>query len=128
MIFAIVTAILAYQRAKEGGRNGWVWAIVGAVVYVGTQLLVGLAAGVFLGFGVALLGWSESVFEDYEILITLLGLGGAIAASWLLIKFLSRIHYEEPIMMPSPPPPPRSFGEIPGTPEEKFHSNPPDPQ
>jgi len=107
MIFAIVTAILAYQRAKETGRNAWLWAIIGASVYIGSQLIVGLAVGVFLGFGVAFLDWPESVFEDYQLGITILGLLGAIAASWLLIKFLSRVPAEEPMMTAPPPPPPQ---------------------
>jgi hypothetical protein len=110
MILAIITAVLAYQRAKGAGRKGWLWAVVGAVVYIGTQLFVGLAAGVFLGIGVALFGWPDSVFDDYQILITILSLIAAIAASWLLIKFLSRTPAEEPVSMPPPPP---TFGELP---------------
>ena len=59
MILAIVFAILAYQKAKASGRNGWLWVFIAIAVYIGVQLLAGLAIGVVLAIGVGLMGWPE---------------------------------------------------------------------
>lgn len=59
-------------------------------VYIGTQLIVGAVIGIFLGIGVALLEWPESVFDDYTLLINIVAIAAAFLASWLLLKFLDR--------------------------------------
>ena len=111
MILAIVFAILAYQKAKASGRSGWLWAFIALAVYIGVQLLAGLAIGVLLGIGVAVMGWPESVFTAYEIVINIVAIVGAIVASWLLLKYLDRVPDEQPMMMPPPPPPPTFSNE-----------------
>ena len=112
MIFAIITAILAYRRAKENGRNGLLWAAIGAVVFIGAQLIVTLGAGFLLGMGIAFLGWSESIYDDTMFVgpITVVAIGASIFASWLLLRYLNRPINEEPFDLPSPPPPP-IFGD-----------------
>jgi hypothetical protein len=90
MVFAIITAWLAYKRAKDNGRNGILWAIVGLIVYLGTQLLIGAVIGIFFAFGIALLDWPEAIFDDYTLPINIAAIAGAFLASWLLLKFLDR--------------------------------------
>ena len=59
MILAIIFAVLAYQKAKASGRNAWLWVFIAIGVYIGVQLLPGVAIGVVLAIGVGLLGWPE---------------------------------------------------------------------
>lgn len=105
MIFAIVAAVLAYQRAQASGRKGWVWAIAGLGVYIGVQLLVGMAAGMIIMVGVLAFRWSESTISDYELPINIVAIAAAFAATWGLLKFLDRPRREEVAAMPPPPPP-----------------------
>jgi hypothetical protein len=110
MIFAIVAAILAYKRASANGRNGWLWALAAAALFIGTQLVISTGAGVLMGFGIALFGWSETMFEDnlYVGPITVVAIGASILATWLLLRYLDKPLAEE-ADSPRPPPPP-SFG------------------
>ncbi|HEX6125025.1 MAG TPA: hypothetical protein VFZ23_06575 [Pyrinomonadaceae bacterium] len=110
MIFAIVAAILAYKKASQNGRNGWLWALAAAGVFIGAQLVVSTGAGFMMGIGVALFGWSESIFDDtlYVGPITVVAVGASILATWLLLR-----HLDKPIAEPDnsfEPPPPPSFG------------------
>lgn len=109
MLLAIIAAVLAYQKAKASGRNPWLWAFIGVAVYIGVQLLIGVAAGLLILVGVALFGWSESAFTSYEMVINIVAIIGALAATWVLLKYLDRLPPEEAYLSPPPPPPP-SFG------------------
>jgi len=111
MLFAIITAVLAYRRAKEHGRNGILWAIAGAGVFIGAQLIVTFGAGLIMGLGIAFLGWPETIFDDtlYIGPVTVVGIAASILASWLLLRYLDKPINEEPVDLPAPPPPP-SFG------------------
>ncbi|MDI1242229.1 MAG: hypothetical protein PSX80_09950 [bacterium] len=110
MLLAIVAAVLAYQKAKASGRNPWLWAFIGVAVYIGVQLLIGVAAGMLILVGIAVLGWSESAFTAYELPINIVAIIGALAATWGLLKFLDRVPAEE-IAAPPPPPPTFSYQE-----------------
>ena len=105
MLLAIIAAVLAYQKAKATGRNAWLWVFIGIGVYIGVQLLVGVAAGVLIAVGVAGMGWPESAFTDYELLINIVAIIFALAATWGMLKFLDRIPQEEAYAAPPPPPP-----------------------
>ena len=106
MILAIITAYLAYKRAKENGRNGLLWAAVGAGVFIGAQLVVSLGAGVLAGFGIAILGWPESLYEEAIFVgpVTVIGIGASILASWILLRYLGKPIDQEPADLPPPPP------------------------
>jgi hypothetical protein len=108
MIFAIITAVLAYRRAKENGRNGLLWAVAGAGVFIGAQLVVTFGAGILMGLGVAFLEWPETIFDDTMFVgpITVVSLGASILASWLLLRYLNKPVNEDPPDLPPPPPPP----------------------
>jgi hypothetical protein len=107
MIFAIVAAVLAYRRANENGRNGLLWALAAAGVFIGAQLIVSTGAGVLMGFGVALFGWDESIFNDnlYIGPITVVAIGASVFATWLLLRYLDK-PIVEPQTSAEPPPPP----------------------
>jgi len=108
MIIAILIAVLAYRKANENGRNGILWAIVGLAVFIGTQLLVGAAIGVFFLVGMAMWDWPESMFESYTWPINIVAIVAAGLASWGLLAFLGRQPRSEPGV--NQPPPPPSFG------------------
>ncbi len=91
MIFALITGWLAYKRAVAGGRNGVLWGAIGIGVYIGAQLLVGMGIGIVLGFGVALMEWPESVFDDFALPINIVAIIFAFFASWLLLRFLDKV-------------------------------------
>jgi MFS family permease len=110
MILAIITAWLAYSRAKQHGRNAILWAIAGAATFIGTQLVVSFGIGIFLGFGVALWGWSERVYDDYTAPITIVAIIASFITSWLLLRYLDKAPAEEGAFMP-PPPPPENFDD-----------------
>ena len=108
MLLAIITAWLAYKKANENGRNGILWAVIGAAVFIGTQLVVAVGFGLFLGLGQGLWGWPDSMYEDYTWPITIVAIVASFGASWLLLKYLDRV--PESDSFPEPPPPP-SFGD-----------------
>jgi hypothetical protein len=90
MLFALITAWLAYKRATANGKNGILWGAIGLGTFIGTQLLVGLGIGILLAVGVALLNWPESVFDDYTWPINIIAIGASFFTSWLLLRFLDR--------------------------------------
>lgn len=108
MLLAILTAIIAYQRAKESGRNGALWAIAGAAVYVGTQMFVTFAIGI--GLGLAIIAWDldESVFDAYEIVFSIIAIVISLFTSWLLLRYLNNNPATEAYSESLPPPP--TFG------------------
>ncbi|MBX3244500.1 MAG: hypothetical protein KF685_08595 [Acidobacteria bacterium] len=107
MILAILTAVLAYRRAKESGRSGLLWALAGAGVYIGTQMFVTFAIGI--GLGIAIVAWEldENIFYRYEIVFSIIAIAMSLFTSWLLLRYLSR----EPAADEAPeiPPPPPDF-------------------
>ncbi len=109
MIFAIVAAIVAYRRARDSGRNGWLWAAAAAAVFILTQWVVAVGAGVLIGIGIAMFGWSESIFDStmYVGPVTVVAIGASILTTWLLLRYLDKpLAEEQPFDMPPPPPPP----------------------
>ena len=108
MIFAIIAAIVAYRRAKDNGRNGWLWAFIAAAVFIGTQLIVSVGAGLIMGLGVGFMGWSETIFDDtlYVGPVTVVAIGASILSTWLLLRYLERpIIEDHQVDIPPPPPP-----------------------
>lgn len=74
MLFAIIAAWLAYKKAKETNRNAVLWAFIAVAVFIGTQLLVGVGAGIVIGIGIAAGNWAEDTFDKYSVLINLVAI------------------------------------------------------
>lgn len=104
MLLAILFAYYGYKKANESGRNGVLWGFIALAVFIGSQLIAGLALGIGLGIGVAAFGWSESVFEDYDIVFRIVGIIAGIIGGYLVLKYLSRIPQDETYNAPPPPP------------------------
>lgn len=108
MILAIITAILAYRKAKENGRNAVLWAIAGAGVFIGTQLLISMAIGVGLGLAQVMWDWPDTIYETYDLPVRILAIICSFLASWLLLRSIERKPVHD-AGLPTPPPPP-TFG------------------
>jgi ABC-type glycerol-3-phosphate transport system permease component len=106
MILAIIAAWMAYKKAKVTGRNPILWAFIAVATFVVTQLIVSVGAGLALGLGIATLGWSENVFETYNLPITILAIITSFMTLWLVLRYLDKVP-DEPVF--AAPPPPSNF-------------------
>jgi len=104
MILALIFAWLGYKKANNSGRNGFLWAFIALVTFIGTQLLVGLLIGLVLLIRTEAFGLSESTFEDYEIGYSLFAIAVSFGAGFLVLKYLDRVPVEDADAGPPPPP------------------------
>ncbi len=104
MILAILFAYFGYKKASESGRNGILWAFIALAAFIGSQFLVAILIGFGMGIGIALLGWSESIFESYDILVRILAIVAGILGGYLVLKYLDRIPDDGTYSAPPPPP------------------------
>ncbi len=104
MILFILAAYFAYKKDKSTGRNGFLWALITAGIFIGTQFLVALSIGLFLALGVEIFGWSEAVYDEFNFLITAVSIVASFGSVWLIFRYLDKIPEEEAISLPPPPP------------------------
>lgn len=107
MFLAILFAWLGYKRANAAGKNGILWAALAGVSFVATQLIITFGLGVLLGLGITLRGWSETIVEDYTLLITIFAAAISIGVGFIILKLADRKPPEE--TMTTLPPPPTDF-------------------
>lgn len=103
MILAILFAWLGNKKANEAGKNGILWAALAGGSFVATQLIITFALGILLGLGIAVWDWSETVLEDYAILITILAVAVSIGVGFIVLKLAERNPSEEVMTIPPPP-------------------------
>jgi hypothetical protein len=104
MILAILAIWFGYKKAKASGRNPYLWAFICAIVFIGTQLLTAILIGSVIGLGVALRGWSENLYDQYQTGVTIISIVASIAALLLVFRYLDRIPQEPAFHAPPPPP------------------------
>ena len=104
MLLAILFAYFGYKKAKDSGRNGVLWGFIALAAFIGCQFLVGIMLGIGIGIGIGLLGWSESVFETYEILFRIIAWVAGIVGGYLVLKYLDRVPQGDNYTAPPPPP------------------------
>ncbi len=104
MILAILFAYWGYRKASDSGRNGILWGFIALAVFIGSQLAVGVLIGIGFAIGIAALGWSETIFEDYDILFRIVGIIAGIGGGYLVLKYLDRIPQDGTYNAPPPPP------------------------
>jgi len=107
MIFAIISAFLAYRKAKDTGRNGWLWAFIAAITFIGTQFVAAIVLGIGFGIILGLMGRSEEEFKMAELAITALAVVLSFVTTWLLLRYLDKV--PQPDSFTAPPPPPENF-------------------
>lgn len=105
MLLAIVAAVLAYRKANDTGRNGILWAFIAVAVFIGTQLIVGLALGMALGVFLIATERPESDFDKFAIVLNIVAIVLSFVATWGLLKYLDKSPQPNDFM---PPPPPSS--------------------
>lgn len=105
LIIMLVLIWQVYKAANEGGRNGILWAIIAFIGSVVMQVGIGMVFGIIIGVGIEVGGWSEDLFNILSWPISLFAMIANGFALWLLIKYLSRVRYDE-VYTPPPPPPP----------------------
>ncbi len=103
MILVILAAIMAYRKAVATERSGWKWAAITSGAFLGTQLLIQFGGGILLGLGITFAGWSESVFDTYGIIITIISVIASLIVMWLILRYLDKVP-EEQLFTPPPPP------------------------
>lgn len=104
MIFAIISAWLAYKKAKDTNRNAILWAAIAAVTFIGTQLLVQLGFGILLGIFIELRGWSPEIIETYNLPITIFAVIISFISTWLVLRYLDKLPEDDTNISPPPPP------------------------
>ncbi len=104
MLLAILAIWYGYKKARDSGRNPFLWAAISGVTFIGVQLLAASGIGAIMGLGIAFWGWRETVFDDNQIFITIASLIAGIAAVLLIFRYLDRIP-DEPVNTGPPPPP-----------------------
>lgn len=103
MLFAIIAAVLAYRKANDTGRNGFLWAIIAAVTFIGTQFAAAIVFGFAFGLFLVFTNGAETDLGKFEIVITILAVIVSFVSTWALLKYLDRV--PPPDNFPPPPPP-----------------------
>jgi hypothetical protein len=108
MLLAILFAYFGYKKASESGRNGILWAIIAVLVFLSSQFLLGLAAGITVLIGSISFGWSEKILDENGVILNLFGIAAGLGGGFLVLWYLGRpirpIKEEESIEEPPPPP------------------------
>lgn len=104
IILIIVLLYQVYKAANENGRSGALWAVIAFIGSLLLQLMIGLACGIVIGIGIEFWGWPDDLLVTMTWPLTIVTLVINVAAIWILIRFLSRVRYEDPFQPPPPPP------------------------
>lgn len=104
MILAILAVWFGYKKARDTGRNGILWGAICGGAFIGVQFFVALAIGITIGIGIEAFGWSETLYEDLEWVITIVAIAASVIALWLLFRFLDRMPVQGSVDVPPPPP------------------------
>ena|SRR4028118_1419861 len=102
-VFAILSFSIAYRRAKATGRNGTLWGIIATVVFIGTGLSLSFGISVFLGIGLEIWNWSESVVKTFSIIGGIIPLVFSFVTTWLILRYLNQAPEETFADPPLPP-------------------------
>jgi hypothetical protein len=107
MLFAIISAVLAYRKANDAGRNGILWAFIAAATFIGTQLVTAIVLGFGFGLFLVVTDGAEPDIQKFELVITIAAIIVSFASTWALLKYLDRS--PQPDSFTTPPPPPGNF-------------------
>ena len=102
IIFAIISSIFVYRTARDNGYNAVGWTIASIGGFIGIQLALGLFIGLIMGLGIALWGWSPTIFDDYSLLISIVALIPSIGYVLLILKYVNRVPDSGPLPKRNP--------------------------
>jgi hypothetical protein len=101
LIVGVFYTWIAYGKAKRKGHSPIRWALIAAATFIGTQILVAGGISFIIGFGEGI-WWSETVFYDYEIHVTIVSLPACALANWIVLQPLNKVRDNS---FNEPPPP-----------------------
>jgi hypothetical protein len=104
MLLVILAIWFGYKKARDTGRNPFLWAFISAAVFLGSQILTGALIGFFMGLGVVLWGWSEDIYDRYTTPINIVAIVVSIGSLLLVFRYLDKVPSEEKMDQPPPPP------------------------
>ena len=108
MLLAILAFYFGYKKGRDSGRSGILWAFICGLSFIGVQLLVAIGFGFFIGLGVELWGWKETLYDDLTWVITLVSIGASIVSLLILFRYLDKVR---DVDVQQEPPPPPSFNQ-----------------
>ena len=104
MLLAILAIWFGYKKARDTGRNAFLWAAISGGVFLGIQFGVALALGVLAGIGQELWGWEIDEKGGFNILVSLVALVLSVVGLMLVFRYLDKVPDEGPVESPPPPP------------------------
>ncbi|MFN0277704.1 MAG: hypothetical protein ACKVRN_03785 [Pyrinomonadaceae bacterium] len=91
MILILLAIWFGFKKARDTGRNPWLWAAISGGVFLVTQFLAGLVFGVLIVIGQQIWGWSEDEFNNFYLpLANIPAIILSIVALWLVFRFLDK--------------------------------------
>ena len=91
------------KLARERKRSALAWTFIALGAWIGSELVVGIALGVFYAIGIEFWGWPERS-TGFNYLTYFLALAAALISVTIVTRILSRQPKQE--ILPVPPPPP----------------------
>ena len=99
MILLILAVWYGYKKARDTGRNPFLWAAISAGVFLGIQFVVafGLSAVAIIG------GWDINGV-GVNAIVSLAAIVLSVGGLMLVFRYLDRVPEEPPASEPPPPP------------------------
>ncbi len=104
MILVILAIYFGYKKAKETGRNPFLWAFIASAAFIGTQFLVAFGLYILLAVAVEGFGWAEESYARYEMVVNLISIVASFISLYLVFRYLDRVPEQESDSKPPPPP------------------------
>ena len=104
MILLLLAIWYGYKKARDTGRNAFLWAAISGGVFLGIQFGVALALGVLAGVGQELWGWEIDEKGGFNIVVSLIAVVLSIIGLMLVFRYLDKVPDEGPVESPPPPP------------------------
>jgi hypothetical protein len=98
---AILAAWFGYKKAREAGRNGWIWGALCGVTFIGLHMVARLAIGVFSLVATEVWGWGPVYWTWYLELASIIP---SMAIVVLIFRFLDKMARTDDGDAPPPPP------------------------
>lgn len=103
IVFIIVIAVYIFRTARQYDRNPYLWTGAAVVAFFGIQIILGFLIGMALVVGMLTLGWSQTIFEENSLFISVVCAIPAFAAVWFISKRVSVVRDDPEPLQPPPP-------------------------
>ena len=104
MLLAILAIYFGYKKAKSSGRSGPLWAVICGAIFIGVQFAAAIAIAVIMTIGASQWGWDSRMYDNSQVLVSLVSLVPAVIAIWIVFKYLDRLPDDGVASVPPPPP------------------------